>query len=112
VAAHRDLLALSVLEACGQLAEGAEKVLVVAFDDELPAPYAGFADEEPVGYALGLLLSLQGGQRFRLSGFPGPGGPAAQRCRPQALALHDLLSQGSPELRLEEGPRAWLWQRV
>ena len=112
LASHRDLLPGSVLEACGQLEEGAPKVLLVAFDDELPEPYHGFADEDPVGYALGLMLSQGRAPRYRLSGLAGGGKAEAEQRQPQALALRAMLEDKKPELRLDEGPRAWLWQRL
>jgi len=109
LAAGAESLPQGVLEALAQLADGAPEVLVVAYDDVLPAPFAAFTTPEDGPGALGLLLSQDRGPEFSLALEP------AQDAAPSATAhaprVAGFLQGKEPALSLVHGPRRWTWRR-
>lgn len=108
LAAGADSLPQGVIEAAAQLADGAEQVLVVAYDEALPAPFQRFETEDDAPGALGLLLHREGGPTYSLTleaaPGPGPGGAHAPR-------LAGFLEHAQAVLEITSGPRRWTWRR-
>jgi hypothetical protein len=110
VAAGRDSLPEGVLEACGVLSTGAPRVLVVAYDDSLPAEFGAFADEGDRPAALGLLLEPAAKDAYSLElGRRETAEIAASE--PQVASVARFLEKGGRALELSNGARRWTWRR-
>jgi hypothetical protein len=108
VAAGRDSLPMTLLEAAALLAAGEPSVLVVAYDGALPDTFKPYKDEDDSPYGLGLLLNRTEGPAFSLELAPGDeaAGPV-----PHALQLADWLAGGARSLSIPSSPRRWTWRR-
>lgn len=108
VAAGADTLALAVVDAVGQLARGADAVMVVMADEPLPEFYRRWAEAGARRFALALLLE------------PAAAGPAwrLERCaasaaagEPAGLGLLRLLNGVGAELAVAGERGGWRWSR-
>jgi hypothetical protein len=106
LAAGKNTLPMGVAEACGLLSQGHPRVLLVNFDDAVPAPFKGFRDEADPPFALGLLLGQ--GSAFSLESSGAAAAPSALLEQPQAPLLADFLKGSQPSLQM--GP--WVWRRL
>lgn len=104
-----------VVEACGLLADGAAEVLLVVYDEPLPAALTHFADcaEQPHAWAWRMSAPLDGAEVFGLecaqadAAREEPAGAA----NPGSLdVLHFLLS-GAARLQRRTGAQLWTWGR-
>ncbi|KIQ82078.1 beta-ketoacyl synthase chain length factor [Aeromonas sp. L_1B5_3] len=106
LAAGSGTFAAALQEAIGMLADGMERVLVVAFEGTLPAFSQPWLGDEPPPHAVALLLSRgdewQGSALATDTGATGKG---------DALACWRALLDDMPQFRLTDGRREWLWQR-
>lgn len=109
LAAGADSFPQGVLEACAQLASGAEEVLVVGYDDALPAPFRAFTEPTDAACALALLLRPAEGKGFSLSLEPSGGAPSTDGAHLPLLA--GFLREERNELEWVSGPRRWRWAR-
>jgi hypothetical protein len=99
----------ALLEAQGMVLEGHDRVLVVMSDRLPPEEYRGRWDEEPSGYALGLILGASGGEGFEMSLSDCDAGEDSRP--PQALAFLKALAGGGPSASWTRGSRRWDWVR-
>lgn len=111
VAAGRDSLPQGVLEACGLLAAGAPRVLLIAYDDVLPGAFGAYADAGDRPAALGLVLEPAGNDSYSLE-LAGSEGPELAPSEPQVASVARFLESGGRELELRSGARRWLWSRA
>ena len=106
LAASGEELSGALLEAAGQILEGAPEALVSVHDEPPPALYDGHWQGEKGTFGLGLRLGL-GGRRLTMrlmeSG-PEPEGAV------QGLELARLLARGSGQARWARDGRAWVWE--
>lgn len=106
LAAGSGTFAAALQEAIGMLADGMERVLVVAFEGVLPTFNQPWLDDEPPPHAVALLLARgdewQGEAVATDAGATGKGG---------ALACWRALLTDTPQFRISDGRREWLWQR-
>ncbi len=110
IAAAESTFMAGVMEAAAWLGSGAqEQVLLVYYDEPLPASYQQFADGREYACAVGMLLSRDGdGPKFRISS----AGPRAARTdEPQAITWLRHLLQGTGQFELGLAGTGWHWQR-
>ncbi|WP_206434472.1 beta-ketoacyl synthase chain length factor [Iodobacter ciconiae] len=108
IAAGGETLEAAFTEALALLADGASSVLLVYYDEPLPAPHHIFTDtaDFPHAFACQLIKSEQGihlssrsSEQNNLAGLSDT-----------AAVLHFLLSE-QPECQHTVGSRTWVWQR-
>lgn len=114
LAAGREGVEQGLIEAVGRLADGAGQVLLVAFEDAVPAAFADFSDEpDPLfAWAWRIAPVSAAGQRLRLRLEPrlADGGDDAAEL-PQALQIfRDWLAE-RPEWHSGAGDGRWRWSR-
>jgi len=108
VASGRDTLPMAMIEACGLLSDGHPQVLVVAYDDAIPRPFAPYLDEPDWALGLALLLEADGQSRLSLELLEG----AAEQERPHLLEfLRFLSAEQQTELTFRHERRGWRWRR-
>ncbi len=102
-----------ILEACGLLTEGADRVLLVIADCPLPPVYASFADVEPRAFAWGCLVETPATDALTLACEPVPAGEELHHSKdmPAALTTLRFLLDGSRENIHDVGDRRWRWSR-
>lgn len=110
VAAGRDSLPMAVLEACGVLAEGAPRVLIVAHDEPVPALFEPYLDESAPHAGAAFLLEPGGDERFCLDLLEPELPENAKKGHLLAL-LGFLLDAERSELSVNHGKRSWRWRR-
>ena len=99
----------ALIEAAAYLSEHpGHQVLLVDFDEPLPAPYSDFDHGTYQGYALGMLLT--GGTDYQLSWESRP--YPAPSPNPQTLTVIRHLAQETPAWSLGTEHRCWHWQRI
>ena len=115
VAAGAETIHAAVTEALGLLADGHAQVLLVYYDEPLPAPFAHFGATEDFARAWACRLSLAqagDGELLQLQVEPSAPDQARAHCGlpPDLEVLRFLLSH-TPELQQCLGARTWRWQR-
>lgn len=100
-----------VIETCGLLSDGAERVLLLVGDCPLPEVYEGFADVEPVAFAWGCLLEPPRGDTVSLSWNAAPPRERDAPGPPASLAALRFLLGDAPEQIHDAGVRRWRWSR-
>jgi hypothetical protein len=97
----------AVIEACGLLADGAPKVMLVACDAPLPAPLGRFqdCDEQPFAFAWAMVPA--GERALRLGWRAAPG--AATRT-PGALEVLRFHLGGAASLERFAAGKRWTWR--
>lgn len=100
-----------IVETCGLLSEGVERVLLIVCDCPLPEAYQEFADVSPMAFAWGCLLEPPGNGAFSLSWDVAP--PRAHDAirPPAALAALRFLLGDARELVHDAGRTRWRWSR-
>lgn len=112
LAAGPDGVEHAVIEACGQLADGAGAVLLVAYDCPLPDLLAQFQDCDEQPYAFAWLLVPAADAPFSLGW-----SACADDCvlaadaMPAGLEVLRFQLSGQDVLERRSGPRRWLWTR-
>lgn len=101
----------ALLEACALLADGSPGVLLVSYDDLLPACYQSFADEIDRPYAWAALLTNAQGDPYDLR-WQRPTATSSSDQTPQALSLLRFLLRKESQLRLPGLQREWIVSRV
>jgi len=107
VAAGRSTVEAAFVEAGALLAEGVPEVMVVVYDEPLPALFASFGDEPQAPYAWACRLG------------PGPmqlrwheeAGAATPEDLPHGLSVLRFLLGDAPQLDFADGQRGWQWRR-
>jgi len=116
IAAGDETIEAAVIEALGQLADGKTRVLLVYFDEPLPAIHHGFQDcvEIPRGWALRLVRADAAGWTLQpalcadAEPVLNPHQPDA-RLSPDLAVLKFLLSKND-RLVCQRGERRWCWR--
>ena len=110
LAAGKSSVEHAVIEACGLLAEGEPKVLLVVYDCPLPGLYAGFQDCEEQPFAWAWLIEPPAQRNIALSWSRVPAAPANHDERlPGGLEVLRFFLREDPILeRICEG-RRWVW---
>jgi len=114
LAAGTSTIEHAVIEACGQLADGAPMVLLVAFDTALPETLRPFedCDEQPFAFAWAMVPAAAGPDTLRLSWHAQDGDPGAAPSRmPGGLELLRFLHGGQTSLVRDAGAKRWTWSR-
>jgi len=112
VAAGRESFGYGCLEAATSLAEGADRVLLLHFDEALPDSYEGVGGGAEDSLALALLLAPEkddgAGERIVLGLAPSapPGTESLAHC------VAALLESGGGETRAAGERLTWTWQHV
>jgi hypothetical protein len=99
----------ALLEAAGQIAEGAPEVLLVCSDPILPEALGPLSDREPSGFALGLRLCAEGGTPWTCALATGPG---PEHAPPQALVFLRALAGSRARAEWARAGRSWTWERA
>lgn len=110
IAGTADSAALGVIEACGQLAEGAAAVLLVVYDEPLPDLYRAFRDEPEAAYAWAWLMTAPDGPSYSLTSNDCTD-DIAQASEPFGLQLMRGFLSGADTQRLASQNRTWCWSR-
>lgn len=106
LAAGKGTFAAALQEAIGMLADGMEQVLVVAFEGTLPTFSQPWLGNEPQPHAVALLLTR--GNEWQGSALTMKEGTTSEN---GALACWCALVTDTPQFRISDGRREWLWQR-
>lgn len=111
LAAGLDSLPMAVLEAAGLLEEGAPRVLVVVYEEPLPAPFQPYVAEREPCAAVALLLEREAPRPFTLELVSGG---ADQNLEQGHLLpfLRFLAREQERELSVRHGARGWRWRRT
>lgn len=101
-----------VVEACGLLADGAQQVLLVAYDCPLPQPLAQFEDCDEQPYAWAWLMERAGADAICL-GLDGAEGVAAPApgAMPAGLGVLQFHLSGAARHEHVSGAQRWTWTR-
>lgn len=110
-----------IVEAVSLLNDGVSEVLLVCYDEPLPADYAHFHDEPAAGYAWAALLEplQKGAAGFALHAVDqmqrrddGVAAAASTRLPHGLDVLHFLLQTQRQHLFCEHASGQWMWERV
>ena len=108
LAAGEDTLHNALIEAsCYLLDNPDDSVLVVNFDEPLPAPYQKFDNQERQGFALGLILAS--GDDFIIKIQQHSQENEAQT--PQALRCIDYLLNEQTSITINSKKKSWIWEK-
>ncbi|MGI2259701.1 beta-ketoacyl synthase chain length factor [Shewanella sp. GXUN23E] len=106
VSAGEDSLHAGLIEAAAYLAcHPQHTVLLVDFDEPMPAPYDRFENQPHQGYALGMVLSA--GDDIQITRLAA----TTLDPRPQALTVIHGLSQQLSDWTVNGRRHSWRWQR-
>lgn len=110
IAAGTESFEFGMLEAIAALAEQPnEPVVLVYFDESLPAPFDAFDPDPPEPIALALALTAADGVRLTLT--TGPAKDVAGRRQPAALAFLRVFLGAEPEAVTAGEQLVWHWRR-
>ncbi|HWT72956.1 MAG TPA: beta-ketoacyl synthase chain length factor, partial [Oxalicibacterium sp.] len=101
----------AVIEACGLLADGAEMVLLVSYDDSLPPVFAPFEDCREQPHAWAWLMVPAAEDAIRLSWTAAGAVDAQEQAMPPSLEILRFQLQHAPLLERVAGQRRWRWSR-
>lgn len=119
IAAGDETVEAAFTEAIGLLADGTPAVMVVCYDEPLPAPYDVYADHPDTAHAWACRLRLSDGAGISLSSMPAdanaPAGTAASAGaapdRPADRRVLGFLKSDAAALDHHAGARLWQWRR-
>jgi hypothetical protein len=113
IAAGEASAALGVIEACGLLAEGAPRVLLVVVDQVLPEVYRVFEERQRVPFAWAALIAPPDGDPLSLAWEPvvQEDAPANGKRPPAALEALRFLLRGDAEFVHTVESLQWRWSR-
>ncbi|RQO37126.1 3-oxoacyl-ACP synthase [Herminiimonas sp. KBW02] len=112
LAASASTIEHAVIEACGLLADGAEQVLLVAYDQPLPEVFAQFEDSHEQPYAWAWMLESAGADMMRLSWrATGEAVMADRKAVPAGLDILRFYLSGEQSLERVADHRCWRWER-
>lgn len=113
IAAGTATVAAGFIEAASLIGAGANQVMLVCYDEPLPALYAEFADEPPALWAFACLLRPDAGSGDAIAvccRAEGAAPPGASLIPAGLQALYFLLSD-QRKMSLVRGARCWEWSR-
>ncbi|WP_299019778.1 beta-ketoacyl synthase chain length factor [uncultured Photobacterium sp.] len=109
LAAGEHSLHSAIIEASAYLAENPQhRILVVDFDEPLPAPYHSFEVKQHQAFALGLILS--NGSQYQLSWQAGDQSFPSSATLPQTLDVIANLVSGSHAWTIDGKRTQWHWK--
>ncbi|CAA7626565.1 beta-ketoacyl synthase chain length factor [Magnetospirillum sp. UT-4] len=108
VAAGGDTFGWGCVEAAACLADGDGSVLLLHFDEPLPAEYRDIADAEEAALVLALLLRPAGGDSVRLEFEPA----AAPSGDDPALRFGEMLAGGDAAAEATGERMTWRWRHA
>jgi hypothetical protein len=114
IAAGEETVEAAFTEACGLLADGAPRVMVVVYDEPLPAPWEAFSESAALPHAWACLLARDdGADAVRLGCHAGApdGAPAGADGLPVDLRALRFLVSGAKRWEHAVGGRHWRWER-
>lgn len=114
LAAGPETVEAAFTEACGVLDDGADSVLVVVYDEPLPAPWDRFEEGPSFPRAFACrIVPVDRGSTFSLRCGAGPGlaDGAQPSLVPPDLAVLRFLISGEECLDRDVGGRRWHWRR-
>ncbi|MGL4250390.1 MAG: beta-ketoacyl synthase chain length factor [Aeromonas sp.] len=106
LAAGSGTFAAALQEAIGMLADGMDRVLLVAFEGILPSFSQPWLGDEPPPHAVALLLTR--GNEWRGTALAMDAGTTGENT---ALTCWRALVTSTPQFQISDGRREWLWQR-
>jgi hypothetical protein len=103
----------ALVEACGLLHEGAEKVIVVMYDEPPPAVHDAYQDEPAASYAWALRLTRAGNATHTLSCEAPQAGESASPWAhlPRGLQAWRYLLSNDGQWRAAGSQHDWVWRR-
>jgi hypothetical protein len=112
LAAGQSTVEHAVIEACGLLAEGEARVLLVIYDGPLPAEYASFQDchEQPFAWAWLMQAPADNVLSLCWAAASEPHAPNPERLAPGLEILRFFIRKDASLERTGENFR-WLWSR-
>jgi hypothetical protein len=112
LAAGQSSVEHGVIEACGLLAEGEPRVLLVVYDCPLPPVYAAFQDRSEQPFAWAWLMRSPIDDVFSLSWSPvsETDSPGSERL-PAGLEIFRFYLRKDSSLKRNCDRREWLWSR-
>ncbi|WP_375761632.1 beta-ketoacyl synthase chain length factor [Corallococcus exercitus] len=116
IAAGEETVEAAFTEACGLLSDGVPRVMVVVYDEPVPAPWEHFSRDVAFPHAWACLLSAStGADAIHLGCATAPPDAPDTRQEPDALpadlrVLRFLVS-GASRWEHAVGPRSWRWER-
>ncbi|WP_338279309.1 beta-ketoacyl synthase chain length factor [Corallococcus caeni] len=116
IAAGEETVEAAFTEACGLLADGVPRVMVVVYDEPVPAPWEHFARDVAFPHAWACLLSAStGADAIHLGCATGPSDAPVTRQEPDALPadlrILRFLVSGASRWEHAAGGRRWRWER-
>jgi hypothetical protein len=114
IAAGEETVEAAFTEACGLLADGVARVLVVIYDEPVPTPWEHFSEPAAFPHAWACLLGAETGESaVRLGCHTGPPGtvPAEAAGLPADLQALRFLVSGVRQWEHPVGARRWRWER-
>jgi len=108
LASGENTLHSAIIEAGCYLQEHPQdRVLVVNFDEALPAPYQSFELQNYQSFALGLLL--ESGHEFQVKAKQGS--QVNEAPYPQAFSCIDYLLNNNKSMTISSKRNSWVWER-
>jgi hypothetical protein len=114
IAAGEETVEAAFTEACGLLADGVPRVLVVVYDEPLPAPWEHFSESVVFPHAWACLLGADTGEgAIRLGCHAGASDAAPAEADGLSVDLRALrfLVSGTRQWEHPVGARRWRWER-
>jgi len=100
-----------VIEACSLLADGAEMVLLVVYDNELPPVYQPYQDCQEQAHAWAWLMAAPSGPAITLRWSKGGQQTPAPGSLPASLQVWKFFVNQSQNLDYVAQQRQWCWSR-
>lgn len=103
-----------VIEACGLLADGADKVLLVVYDTSLPEVYRPYLDcaEQPHAWAWMMVRAKDAVMRLVWAATDAADDcPAPETAMPASLAVWQFYMNQAPLFERVAGRRVWRWSQ-
>jgi hypothetical protein len=100
-----------VVEACGLLADGAQEVLLVVYDEPLPQPLDGFADCDEQPFAWAWRMVPAGAAPGAVIGLEWSAGEERAGSTPGGLEVLRFELSGAARLERAAGAQRWTWTR-
>lgn len=101
----------ALVEACAQLAAGAPEVLLVVYDEPLPALYQAYATGPEQAFAWAWLLTAPHGQAYTWSWRAQAEATPAQNGEPFGLRMMRCFLTDAAQVEMPGQRRQWQWGR-
>lgn len=111
ISSRADLVEAGIIEACGILNDGNQKVLLVVYNHDIPECFSAYKDQEERTFAFALLIEKNGKDTFSLSWDSSHGHSPNKIDMPSELAVLKFILSGQKTLKLPSKGRIWYWSR-